>query len=84
MLALALAPLHQKFGVKSVIATTMQALSGAGYPGVASLAISDNVLPFIQSEEEKIEEETVKILGEFKNDRIEHADDGCKRAVSSS
>jgi aspartate-semialdehyde dehydrogenase len=41
---------------------------------VASLAISDNVLPFIQSEEEKIEEETVKILGEFVNDKIEHAD----------
>lgn len=74
MLALALAPLHQNFGVKSMIATTMQALSGAGYPGVASLAISDNVLPFIQSEEEKIEEETLKILGEFVNDKIEDAD----------
>jgi aspartate-semialdehyde dehydrogenase len=74
MLALALAPLHQSFGVQSVVATTMQALSGAGYPGVASLAISDNVLPFIQSEEEKIEEETVKILGEFVNDKIKHAD----------
>jgi aspartate-semialdehyde dehydrogenase len=73
MLALALAPLHQKFGVESMIATTMQALSGAGYPGVASLAISDNVLPYIQSEEEKIEEETLKILGEFANDKIEHA-----------
>ncbi|HVQ38602.1 MAG TPA: aspartate-semialdehyde dehydrogenase [Pyrinomonadaceae bacterium] len=73
MLALALAPLHQKFGVKSVVATTMQALSGAGYPGVASLAISDNVLPFIQSEEEKIEEETVKILGEFVSDKIAEA-----------
>lgn len=76
MLALALAPLHQHFGVKSVVATTMQALSGAGYPGVASLEISDNVLPFIRSEEEKIEEETLKILGEFTNDRIEHADMG--------
>src|SRR6185436_12644501 len=65
MLALALAPLHKQFGVKSVIATTMQALSGAGFPGVASLEISDNVLPFIASEEEKIEEETLKILGEF-------------------
>jgi aspartate-semialdehyde dehydrogenase len=63
MLALALAPLHSRFGVKSVIATTMQALSGAGYPGVASLAISDNVLPFIEGEEEKIEQETLKILG---------------------
>ena len=55
MLALALAPLQERFGIESVIATTMQALSGAGYPGVASLAINDNVLPFIDSEEEKIE-----------------------------
>lgn len=70
MLALALAPLHQKFGIESVIATTMQALSGAGYPGVASLAISDNVLPFIESEEEKIEQETLKILGELDGSEI--------------
>jgi len=73
MLALALAPLHKKFGVTSVVATTMQALSGAGYPGVASLAISDNVLPFIEGEEEKIEQETLKILGTFKGARIEAA-----------
>jgi aspartate-semialdehyde dehydrogenase len=73
MLALALAPLHKKFGVKSVVATTMQALSGAGYPGVASLAITDNVLPFIQDEEEKIEQETLKILGEFGNEKIQDA-----------
>jgi len=73
MLALALAPLHEKFGVSSVVATTMQALSGAGYPGVASLAISDNVLPFIEGEEEKIEQETMKILGTFKDTRIEEA-----------
>ena len=70
MLALALAPLHSAFGVKSVIATTMQALSGAGYPGVASLAISDNVLPFIDGEEEKIEQETLKILGSYDNDSL--------------
>jgi aspartate-semialdehyde dehydrogenase len=73
MLALALAPLHSKFGVTSVIATTMQALSGAGYPGVASLAISDNVLPFIDGEEEKIEQETLKILGRANGERIEDA-----------
>jgi aspartate-semialdehyde dehydrogenase len=73
MLALALAPLQRKFGVSSVVATTMQALSGAGYPGVASLAISDNVLPFIEGEEEKIEQETLKILGKFKGARIEEA-----------
>ena len=73
MLALALAPLQATFGVTSVIATTMQALSGAGYPGVASLAISDNVLPFIDGEEEKIEQETLKILGRFHDDTIDEA-----------
>lgn len=73
MLALALAPLQAKFGVTSVVATTMQALSGAGYPGVPSLAISDNVLPFIEGEEEKIEQETVKILGQYKDAEIKAA-----------
>ena len=73
MLALALAPLDQQFGIESVIATTMQALSGAGYPGVASLAISDNVLPFIESEEEKIEQETLKILGKLNGEKIDDA-----------
>jgi len=72
MLALALAPLQQ-FGIKSVVATTMQALSGAGYPGVASLAISDNILPFIESEEEKIEQETLKILGKLNGEVIDPA-----------
>lgn len=70
MLALALAPLHLKFGVTNVVATTMQALSGAGFPGVPSLAISDNVLPFIDGEEEKIEKETLKILGHVNHGRI--------------
>src|SRR6185295_16440324 len=79
MLALALAPLQQKFGLKSVVVTTMQALSGAGYPGVPSLAISDNVLPFIDGEEEKIEQETLKILGEFKSGEVDEA----KMAVSA-
>lgn len=79
MIALALAPLHAKFGVKSVIATTMQALSGAGFPGVPSLAISDNVLPFIDGEEEKIEQETLKILGTFGDDQIK----GAPMAVSA-
>src|SRR5205085_8338765 len=73
MLALALAPLHARFGIEAVIATTMQALSGAGYPGVASLDITDNVLPFIAGEEEKIESETRKILGRFEAGRIESA-----------
>ena len=65
MIALALAPLHAAFGVESCVATTMQALSGAGYPGVASLDVIDNVLPYIGGEEEKIESETKKILGRF-------------------
>ena len=73
MIALALAPLHARFGVSAVVATTMQALSGAGYPGVASLDITDNVLPFIGGEEEKIESETRKILGRAAGDRIEAA-----------
>ncbi|MFZ0062261.1 MAG: aspartate-semialdehyde dehydrogenase [Pyrinomonadaceae bacterium] len=73
MLALALAPLHAQFTVEAVIVTTMQALSGAGYPGVASLDILDNVLPFISGEEEKIEQETTKILGTSVGNQIEHA-----------
>jgi aspartate-semialdehyde dehydrogenase len=73
MLALALAPLHAAFGVSAVAATTLQALSGAGYPGVASLDILDNVLPHIGGEEEKIETETKKILGRFVDERIDHA-----------
>jgi aspartate-semialdehyde dehydrogenase len=73
MLALALAPLHARFGVAAVAATTLQALSGAGYPGVASLDVLDNVLPYIGGEEEKIETETTKILGHFANERIEPA-----------
>lgn len=73
MLALALAPLHAAFGVEATVATTLQALSGAGYPGVASLDIIDNVLPYIGGEEEKIEMETTKILGRFNDARIETA-----------
>src|SRR5215211_3218763 len=73
MLVLALAPLHAAFGISAVAATTLQALSGAGYPGVASLDVLDNVLPYIASEEEKIETETTKILGHFVDDRIEPA-----------
>src|SRR5436190_13009339 len=63
MIALALAPLSARFGVEAVVATTLQAISGAGYPGVASLDITDNVIPFIAEEEEKIVRETRKILG---------------------
>jgi aspartate-semialdehyde dehydrogenase len=73
MVALALVPLHNRFGVTAAVVTTMQALSGAGYPGVASLDATDNILPFIESEEEKIERETVKILGRMNGKEIEHA-----------
>jgi aspartate-semialdehyde dehydrogenase len=73
MLALALAPLQASFGISSVVATTLQALSGAGYPGVASLDVLDNVLPYIGGEEEKIETETTKILGRFAGGVIETA-----------
>ena len=73
MIALALAPLHLAFGVEAAIVTTLQALSGAGYPGVASLDILDNVLPFISGEEEKIESETRKILGRLNDERIDEA-----------
>src|SRR3989449_4500507 len=70
MIALALAPLALRFGVEAVVVTTLQALSGAGYPGVASLDITDNVVPFIANEEEKIERETRKILGRLNGDRV--------------
>jgi aspartate-semialdehyde dehydrogenase len=69
VLAMALAPLKQ-FGITRVMATTMQALSGAGYPGVASLDINGNVIPFIGGEEEKMQRETQKILGDFTGDSI--------------
>src|SRR3954454_19579007 len=65
-----LAPLKQ-FGITKVLVTTMQAISGAGYPGVASMDIMGNVIPFIGSEEEKMEVETQKILGDFRGDHIE-------------
>jgi aspartate-semialdehyde dehydrogenase len=61
-MAMTLKPLMQ-FGLRQVVVTTMQALSGAGYPGVASLDIIDNVVPFISKEEEKMESEALKILG---------------------
>ena len=69
VLAMALAPLKQ-FGIKRVVATTMQAISGAGYPGVASMDINANVIPFIGGEEEKMQQETQKILGEFAGDNL--------------
>jgi aspartate-semialdehyde dehydrogenase len=69
-LAMVLAPLDRAFGVESVQVTTMQAVSGAGYPGVASMDILGNIVPFIASEEEKLEEEAKKILGRLGPDAI--------------
>jgi len=63
VLSLALKPIYDNFGINSVIVSTMQAISGAGYPGVASMDIVDNVIPYIGGEEEKMETEMQKILG---------------------
>src|SRR5688500_16310984 len=68
-----LAALHRKFGIESAIVTTLQAISGAGYPGVASLDIIDNVVPYIAGEEPKVETEAQKILGEFADGSITKA-----------
>jgi len=73
VLTMGLAPL-KPFGIKNVIATTLQAISGAGYPGVASMDIVANVIPFIGGEEEKMQQETQKIMGEFRGDHIEPLD----------
>ncbi|MGA3126054.1 MAG: aspartate-semialdehyde dehydrogenase [Candidatus Korobacteraceae bacterium] len=73
-LALALAPLQKAFGVEAVFAVTMQAISGAGYPGVASLDILGNVVPFIKNEEEKMQEEAGKLLGKLKGGVVVPAD----------
>ncbi|MGH9662157.1 MAG: aspartate-semialdehyde dehydrogenase, partial [Bryobacteraceae bacterium] len=69
VLTMALAPLKQ-FGITRVVATTLQAISGAGYPGVPSMDINANVIPYIGGEEEKMQQETQKILGEFAGDHI--------------
>jgi aspartate-semialdehyde dehydrogenase len=72
-LALALAPLHRAFEIERLFVTTMQAVSGAGYPGVPSLDIIGNVIPHIGGEEEKIERESRKILGTLANGTVEAA-----------
>lgn len=72
-MALSLKPL-MKFGIKSVHVATMQAVSGAGYEGVSSMAILDNVIPYIAKEEEKMEIEAQKILGNFDGAKVKNAD----------
>jgi aspartate-semialdehyde dehydrogenase len=69
-LVIALDPLHEHFGLDTVMAVTMQAVSGAGYPGVASLDILGNVIPYIRNEEEKMEEETRKLLGKLNGSKV--------------
>ncbi|MDA4126872.1 MAG: aspartate-semialdehyde dehydrogenase [Thaumarchaeota archaeon] len=69
-LAVVLKPLHDSLRLKRVIVSTLQAVSGAGYPGVPSLDILDNVIPYVKDEEEKVETEPLKILGEVGVDRI--------------
>ena len=70
VLTMALGPL-KRFGITRVVVTTMQAISGAGYPGVPGMDINANVIPFIGGEEEKMQQETQKILGEFRGDCVE-------------
>jgi aspartate-semialdehyde dehydrogenase len=64
-LVMALKPIEERFGIEQIFVTTMQAVSGAGHPGVASMDILDNVVPYIGSEEEKMEAETLKLLGKL-------------------
>ena len=75
-LVLALKPLEERFGIESLFVSTMQAVSGAGYPGVASLDILGNVIPYIKNEEEKLQEEVGKLLGKLarSGDRSLHVD----------
>jgi aspartate-semialdehyde dehydrogenase len=69
-LVLALKPIEARFGIEALFVSTMQAVSGAGYPGVASLDILGNVVPFIRNEEEKLQEETLKLLGSLRTDTV--------------
>ena len=74
-LVITLKPLYEKYGVKRVMMTSMQAISGAGRtPGVDAMNITDNILPYIPKEEEKVRKETRKILGKLKDGKIEDAD----------
>ncbi len=72
-LAMSLAPLEKKFGLRKVLMTSLQAVSGAGYPGLPTLDILGNVIPYIAREEEKVEAETKKLLGRQVDGRVESA-----------
>ena len=73
-LVMALAPIHRAFGVKRAIVTTMQALSGAGYPGHSAIDMLGNVIPYIGGEEDKVETEPLKIMGTLEGERVRFAD----------
>ncbi|NPA05373.1 MAG: aspartate-semialdehyde dehydrogenase [Crenarchaeota archaeon] len=73
ILTLSLKPLLDRFGLEEVFVSTMQAVSGAGYRGVPSVAIIDNIIPFIRNEEEKVMNESRKILGTLRGDHVEPA-----------
>jgi aspartate-semialdehyde dehydrogenase len=73
-LVMALKPLHDAFKLRKVIVATLQALSGAGYPGVPSLQIVDNVIPYIKNEEEKVARETIKMLGTLVDGQVKPAE----------
>jgi aspartate-semialdehyde dehydrogenase len=70
-LVLALKPIVERFGIEAIFVSTMQAVSGAGYPGVASMDILGNVVPYIKNEEEKMEAETLKLLGRLSGRAVE-------------
>ncbi|MEN3035605.1 MAG: aspartate-semialdehyde dehydrogenase [Candidatus Methanosuratincola sp.] len=72
-LAISLKPVQAEFGLRRVLVSTMQALSGAGFFGVPSMAIIDNLIPYIKNEEEKVASELLKILGSFKDGHFENA-----------
>ena len=72
-LALVLKPIDDLVGIRKVIVSTMQAVSGAGYPGVPSLDIIDNVVPYIKNEEEKVSEETAKMLGNLDSSKVSNS-----------
>jgi aspartate-semialdehyde dehydrogenase len=74
VLVTALAPLHRAYGITSLLVTTLQAVSGAGYPGLSSLDILDNAIPYIGGEEAKLESEPRKMLGLYRDGAIEPAD----------
>ncbi|MCS7128165.1 MAG: aspartate-semialdehyde dehydrogenase [Desulfurococcaceae archaeon] len=74
ILTLALKPIMDEFGLKKVIVSTMQSISGAGLTGVPSIDIIDNIIPYIEGEEERVEKESVKILGSLESQAVKPAD----------